>query len=91
MGDCVSDCIYLVDAMSSFGAVPLDFEAGHIDFMVSSANKCMQGVPGFSYAIARRSALEKCKGLRCVCECALVSSVSMPVSFCITHIYSLHI
>ena len=52
--------------MSSFGAVPLDFEAGHIDFIVSSANKCMQGVPGFSYAVARRSVLEKCKGLYCV-------------------------
>ncbi|KAK7105061.1 2-aminoethylphosphonate--pyruvate transaminase-like [Littorina saxatilis] len=54
--------VYFVDAMSSFGAVPLDFEGGHIDFMVSSANKCMQGVPGFSYAVARRSTLDKCKG-----------------------------
>ncbi|XP_025105345.1 uncharacterized protein LOC112570876 [Pomacea canaliculata] len=54
--------VYFVDAMSSFGAVPLDVEASQIDFLVSSANKCLQGVPGFSYAIARKSALEKCKG-----------------------------
>ncbi|XP_076463958.1 2-aminoethylphosphonate--pyruvate transaminase-like [Babylonia areolata] len=56
------DTVYFVDAMSSFGAVPLDFEAGKVDFMVSSANKCMQGVPGFSYAVARKSVLSKCKG-----------------------------
>ena len=49
--------------MSSFGAVPLDLEAGKVDFMVSSANKCMQGVPGFSYAVARKSVLAKCKGM----------------------------
>ena len=31
---------YLVDAMSSFGAVPLDLD--NVDFVVSSANKCLQ-------------------------------------------------
>lgn len=56
------ECVFFVDAMSSFGAVPLDMQKGCVDFMVSSANKCLQGIPGFSYAIARKSALEKCKG-----------------------------
>jgi len=51
---------FFVDAMSSFGAVPLDLQ--NVDFVVSSANKCLQGVPGFSYAICRRSALAKCAG-----------------------------
>ena len=55
--------VFFVDAMSSFGAVPLDFEKGGIDFMVSSANKCLQGVPGFSYAVCRNEALDKCKGM----------------------------
>lgn len=55
--------VYLVDAMSSFGGIPMDVDALQIDFLVSSANKCIQGVPGFSYVIARRSALEKCRGL----------------------------
>jgi 2-aminoethylphosphonate-pyruvate transaminase len=59
---CRAESVYFVDAMSSFGAVPLDFDKGYIDFMVSSANKCLQGVPGFSYAIARNSVLQKCKG-----------------------------
>ncbi|XP_021941083.1 uncharacterized protein LOC110840392 isoform X2 [Zootermopsis nevadensis] len=53
---------YLVDAMSSFGAVPVKIQNGQIDYLVSSANKCLQGVPGFSYVIARKSELFKCRG-----------------------------
>ena len=49
-----------VDAMSSFGAIPLNLV--HVDFLVSSANKCIEGVPGFSYAISRKSKLFSCKG-----------------------------
>jgi len=51
---------FFVDAMSSFGAVPLDLK--NVDFVVSSANKCLQGVPGFSYAICRRTVLANCVG-----------------------------
>ena len=54
------DAFYFVDAMSSFGAVPITLS--NVDFIVSSANKCLQGVPGFSYAISRRSALARCEG-----------------------------
>src|SRR4051812_11267136 len=50
--------------MSSFGAVPLDLREIQADFVVSSANKCLQGVPGFAFVIARLSALEACRG-RC--------------------------
>lgn len=53
----------IVDAMSSFGGVPVDMAALGIDFMISSANKCIQGVPGFGFIIARRSLLEGCKGV----------------------------
>ena len=48
--------------MSSFGGVPIDMAGLGIDFMISSANKCIQGVPGFSFVIARRAELEKCEG-----------------------------
>lgn len=58
----IPDCIYFVDAMSSFGAVPLDMYDGKIDFLVSSANKCLQGIPGFSYVIAHKQKLMQCKG-----------------------------
>lgn len=53
----------IVDAMSSFGGVPLDVEELGIDFMISSANKCIQGVPGFGFIIARKSELQYCKGV----------------------------
>lgn len=48
---------YLVDAMSSFGAVPMNVADAHVDYLVSSANKCIEGVPGFSFVIARIDAL----------------------------------
>ena len=52
----------IVDAMSSFGGIEIPVEDMGIDFLISSANKCIQGVPGFSFIIARREALEQCAG-----------------------------
>ena len=54
--------VYMVDAMSSFGAVALDMGVG-MDVMVSSSNKCIEGVPGFSYVLVKRSLLEASKGM----------------------------
>ena len=54
--------IYFVDAMSSFGAVPLDVAACHVDYVVSSANKCIEGVPGFSFVIAKHDTLVATEG-----------------------------
>jgi 2-aminoethylphosphonate-pyruvate transaminase len=53
---------YIVDAMSSFGAIPIDMAGSHIDFLISSANKCIEGVPGFGFVLARRHALDSAKG-----------------------------
>ena len=53
----------IVDAMSSFGGVPLDVHELGIDFLISSANKCIQGVTGFGFIIARCSELLHCKGV----------------------------
>lgn len=53
---------FIVDAMSSFGGIPIDIRKLGIDFLVSSANKCIQGVPGFGFVIARRSSLSRCEG-----------------------------
>jgi len=52
----------LVDSMSAFGAVPLDFTEIPYVAMVSSANKCIEGVPGFGFIIARKDELEAAKG-----------------------------
>lgn len=56
------DKVLIVDAMSSFGGIPLDISQWEIDYLISSANKCLQGVPGFAFVIARKEPLLKCKG-----------------------------
>ena len=48
----------LVDAMSSFGAVEIDLERDHIDALAASANKCLEGVPGCAFVLARRALLD---------------------------------
>lgn len=53
---------FIVDAMSSFGGIEIPVEALGIDFIISSANKCIQGVPGFTFIIAKRDALAQTKG-----------------------------
>jgi 2-aminoethylphosphonate-pyruvate transaminase len=54
--------VFMVDAMSSFGALALDMMEG-IDVMVSSSNKCIEGVPGFSYVLVKRDMLEASRGM----------------------------
>lgn len=54
--------VFFVDAMSAFGALPIEFEASGIDFLASSANKCLEGIPGLAFVIARRSALARIEG-----------------------------
>jgi len=53
---------YIVDAMSSFGGIPIEIDKIDIDFLISSANKCIQGVPGFGFVISKRNEIEKCQG-----------------------------
>jgi 2-aminoethylphosphonate-pyruvate transaminase len=52
--------ITIVDAMSSFGGIPLDVKEWQIDFLISSANKCIQGVPGFGFIIANKDEMKLC-------------------------------
>jgi 2-aminoethylphosphonate-pyruvate transaminase len=53
---------FLVDAMSSFGALPIELEDAGVDFLAASANKCLEGIPGLAFVIARRSAMEELEG-----------------------------
>lgn len=53
---------FIVDAMSSFGGIDIPVSDWGIDFLISSANKCIQGVPGFSFIICRRNKLIESKG-----------------------------
>jgi 2-aminoethylphosphonate-pyruvate transaminase len=56
------DKVFMVDAMSSFGALPLHMVALNMDVMVSSSNKCLEGIPGFSYVVLKRDLLEASAG-----------------------------
>lgn len=53
----------IVDAMSSLGGIPIDADTAGIDYLVSSANKCIQGMAGLSFVIASRRALEGLRGV----------------------------
>ena len=53
---------FIVDAMSSFGAIPIELENCGIDFLVSSPNKCLESVPGFCFVLCRRQKLLACEG-----------------------------
>jgi 2-aminoethylphosphonate-pyruvate transaminase len=52
----------LIDAMSAFGALPLDARALNADAVVASSNKCLEGSPGMGFCIARKDALQAAKG-----------------------------
>ena len=54
--------IFMVDAMSSFGALDVNMVRDGIDVLVSSSNKCVEGIPGFSYVLVKRELLEASQG-----------------------------
>lgn len=54
--------VSIVDAMSSFGAIPIDLGSAPVDCLISSSNKCIEGVPGFAFVLARRGILQACEG-----------------------------
>lgn len=52
----------IIDAMSSFGGMEINVTELGIDYLISSANKCIQGVPGFGFVIAKLEKLRACEG-----------------------------
>jgi 2-aminoethylphosphonate-pyruvate transaminase len=48
----------LVDAVSALGGEPLDFRGWQPDAVACTANKCVQGLPGLSFAIVRRDFMQ---------------------------------
>lgn len=55
--------LFIVDAMSSFAGIAIDIQSIGIDFLISSANKCVQGIPGFGFIIAKRDEIDKTNGM----------------------------
>ncbi len=52
--------IFILDAMSSFGGIEMDIDELGIDYLISSANKCIEGVPGFGFVIVNKQEFERC-------------------------------
>ena len=52
----------IVDAMSSFGAIPIDARTMPFDALIAASGKCIEGPPGMGFVIARKSVLERCAG-----------------------------
>jgi 2-aminoethylphosphonate-pyruvate transaminase len=51
----------IVDCMSSFAGVPIDLQKWQAEYIVSSSNKCIEGMAGLSFVIFKKSLLEKIK------------------------------
>jgi 2-aminoethylphosphonate-pyruvate transaminase len=52
----------IVDAMSSYGAIPIDARTIRFDALIAASGKCLEGVPGMGFVIARRTAMERSVG-----------------------------
>ena len=50
-------CRLIIDAMSSFGALPLDVKETRSSVIIASSNKCLEGVPGIGFVIVEREIL----------------------------------
>ncbi len=68
--------VLIVDAMSSFGALPLNMAALGVHYLVASSNKCLESVPGLSFVVAQRQALLACKDQARSFSLDLVAQVS---------------
>jgi 2-aminoethylphosphonate-pyruvate transaminase len=52
----------IVDAMSSFGAIPIDAKKIPFDALIAASGKCIEGPPGMGFVFVRKTALEQCAG-----------------------------
>jgi 2-aminoethylphosphonate-pyruvate transaminase len=55
----------IVDAMSSYGAIPIDARTIRFDALIAASGKCLEGVPGMGFVIARRTTLQGSAGNSC--------------------------
>jgi len=52
----------IVDAMSSFGALPIDARSVRFDALIAASGKCLEGVPGMGFVFLRKAILDGCAG-----------------------------
>ncbi len=53
----------IIDAMSTFGALEIDARTVAFDGLIAASGKCLEGVPGMGFVLARRAILEKSEGV----------------------------
>ena len=51
----------IIDAMSSFGALPVDAQQVPFDALIAASGKCLEGVPGMGFVFARKESLAACR------------------------------
>lgn len=51
-------CNYIVDAISSYAGIPINVKDISVDYLIATSNKCLQGMPGVSFAVCRKKAIE---------------------------------
>ncbi|UCG06567.1 MAG: 2-aminoethylphosphonate aminotransferase [Desulfobacterales bacterium] len=56
-----NDCVFVADTISTYGLIPIDIEADHIDFLMSSAQKGMAAMTGVSWTVGKTAEIEKSK------------------------------
>lgn len=54
-------CVFIVDTISSFAGIPIDIRECKIDYMMSTSNKCIQGMAGIAFIICKKDELDKLK------------------------------
>jgi 2-aminoethylphosphonate-pyruvate transaminase len=52
----------IVDAMSSFGALPIDARRIRFDALIAASGKCLEGVPGMAFVFLRKAVVDACAG-----------------------------
>ena len=52
-------CLFIVDAISSYAGIPIDIHSIHADFLMSTSNKCIQGMAGLAFVISKKRELKK--------------------------------
>jgi 2-aminoethylphosphonate-pyruvate transaminase len=52
----------IVDAMSSFAAMPIDARKTQFDALIAASGKCLEGVPGMGFVFIRKAILARCEG-----------------------------
>lgn len=69
--------ISIVDAMSSFGSVPIAIADAGIDYLITSANKCLHGVPGVAIIFARKAHLDTCQLVLLACPWICTNNIAI--------------